>query len=129
MSGWRNNYAFDASRVTVVGKPTRAQVDYLNHLAEATEWMIEEMLPDRSFRFNLTESRGRLIHPSAHGIGLEICENPRIDINKDFVLKPGMVVCVEPSVLSKTEGEMAIKEMVLISEKGTEILTKCPRRA
>jgi Xaa-Pro aminopeptidase len=124
--GWRKNYGFDASRVTVVGKPTAEQVDYLEHMIEATQWMIDEMKPDRGFRFSLTESRGRTIQVAAHGIGLEICENPWITAGKDFVLTPGMVLCVEPQVISKQFGGMAVEEIVLVTDNGAELLTHCP---
>ncbi len=126
--GWRQNYGFDASRVAVVGRPSGEQVDYLEHLGEATQWMIDEMKPEREFRFPLTESHGRTIQPMAHGIGLEICENPWITAGKDFVLKPGMVMCVEPQVNSKPFGGMAVEEIVLVTDEGTEMLTHCPRK-
>lgn len=124
--GWREHYGFDASRVAVVGKPTEEQKEYLNHMVEATQWMIDELKPGREFRFTLTESRGRTIRPLAHGIGLEICENPWIVTDREFVLAPGMVICVEPVVVSKKYGEMTIEEMVLVTDTVTEILTSCP---
>lgn len=125
--GWRQHYGFDASRVSVVGKPTDEQNEILTHMVEATQWMIDELKPGREFRFTSTESRGRTIRPMAHGIGLEICENPWIVAEREFVLVPGMVVCVEPAVDSKKYGEMAIEDMVLITDTGKEVLTTCPR--
>jgi Xaa-Pro dipeptidase len=126
VTGWRDYYGFDASRVALVGKPSEEQKEYLTHLVEATQWMIDELKPGREFRFTSTESRGRMIRPMAHGIGLEIFENPWLVVDREFVLSPGMVLCVEPVVASKQFGEMAIKEMILITDTGTEILTSCP---
>lgn len=126
--GWCEHYGFHASRVAMSGKPASEQEDTLNHAAEATEWMIGELKPGRKFRFTMTESRGRKIEPRAHGIGLEIYADPRITVDKEFTLMPGMVICVEPILTSPKFGEITIAEMVLITETGAEVLTCCPRR-
>jgi Xaa-Pro aminopeptidase len=127
IGGWYQNYAFESSRVTVVGAPSQDQVEYLNHLVEATDWMIEEMKPGREFRFIMTESRARPIRPMGHGIGLELHENPWVIINKQFTLSPGMVLCVEPMVSTKEFGTMGIGETLLVTNTGVEALTCCPR--
>lgn len=125
--GWFGNYGFDNSRVTVVGEPTDEQRDYLNHLVEATEWMIEVLKPRVKIGFVYTESRGRAITPFGHGIGLEICENPWILRDRKVVLQLNMVLCIEPMLVSSKFGSMAIEDTVVITETGAEVLNQCPR--
>jgi Xaa-Pro aminopeptidase len=126
--GWVGNYGFDNSRVTVVGRPTDDQVEYLDHLVEATDWMIGALKPGVPIEFVYTESRGREITPFAHGIGLEICENPWITTKQRVALEPNMVLCVEPTLGSKQFGSMAIEDTVAITEGGVQVLNQCPRR-
>jgi Xaa-Pro aminopeptidase len=126
--GWYGNYGFDNSRVAVVGKASAEQKDYLDHLVEATEWMLDLLRPGREWEFVYTESRGRSITPLAHGIGLEICEQPWITMGKRFTLEPDMVLCVEPIVNSPRFGSMAIEETVVVTQTGVEVLNQCPRR-
>jgi Xaa-Pro aminopeptidase len=125
--GFASNYGFDNSRVRTVGKPTSAQKDYINHLVEATEWMIGELKPGREITFVTTHSRGRRIEIIAHGIGLEIGENPWITAHQPVTLRPGMVLCVEPMVQSSEFGNMLVEETVVITKRGAEVLNQCQR--
>jgi len=126
--GWVHGYGFDNSRATVIGKPTDEQREYLDHLVEATEWMIEVITPGKPIEFCFTESRARNIMPFGHGIGLDICENPWVTLGRPATLEPGMVVSVEPIVIDRTLGGMNIEDTVLVTEEGLEVLNQCPRR-
>jgi Xaa-Pro aminopeptidase len=125
--GFASNYGFDNSRAKTVGKPTPMQKDYLEHIAEATEWMIGELKPGRELTFVTTYSRERSIQVLAHGIGLEIGENPWITPHHPVTLSPGMVLCVEPMVASPEFGSMVIEETVVVTETGAEVLNRCRR--
>ncbi|MFC2099964.1 M24 family metallopeptidase [Candidatus Bipolaricaulota bacterium] len=126
--GWVHGYGFDNSRATVVGKPTDAQRDYLDHLVEATDWMIEVLKPGKPIEFCYTESRTRTIMPFGHGIGLDICENPWVTLGRPVTLEPGMVVSIEPIVIDHKLGGMNIEDTVLVTADGLEVLNQCPRR-
>jgi len=125
--GWYKNYGFDSSRVTVVGKPTDAQHEYLNHMAEATDWAIKQFVPGNEVKFVEMESEGISISPFAHGIGLEITEQPWFLADMKHMIKPGMVICVEPSVRTPKFGGMSIEDAILITPNGPEVLNQCPR--
>jgi Xaa-Pro aminopeptidase len=125
--GWYANYGWDNSRVGIVGKPNTDQKGYLDLMVEATAWMIETMQPGKQMEFVHTEARGRMIVPMAHGIGLEILENPWLHLNKYFTLRPGMVLCVEPIVSSEPYGGMSIEDTVLVTETGLEVISPCER--
>ncbi len=126
--GWVSNYGFDNSRVTVAGKAREEQQDYLNHMLEVTEWMTGALKPGEEIAFYYTESRTRNIIPYAHGIGLEIMENPLVSMGSPTRLLPGMVLCVEPTLISKEFGGMSIKNTVHITAEGTEVLNRCPMK-
>jgi Xaa-Pro aminopeptidase len=64
------------------------------------------------------------IHRTGHGIGLDVHELPRIEENSKEVLKPGMVLTIEPGVYIPGFGGVRIEDMVLVTKKGCEVLTE-----
>jgi len=128
MIGWVSNYGFDNSRVTVAGKPSDEQLDYLNHMVEATEWMVGALKPGEGNVFFHTESRTRSIIPFGHGIGLEIMENPMVSMGPPTKLMPNMVLCIEPILTAKEFGGMNIENTIRITLEGAEVLNRCPMK-
>ncbi len=59
---------------------------------------------------------------AGHGIGLQLTEPPSVAPCDDTVLKPGMVITVEPGYVSDL-GCFDIEENVLVTETGFEILS------
>ncbi|MGC4376518.1 Xaa-Pro peptidase family protein [Fictibacillus sp. Mic-4] len=62
-------------------------------------------------------------HSTGHGIGLEVHEGPSLSAKSDMVLKPGMVVTVEPGIYISGLGGVRIEDDILITKDGNEILT------
>ena len=63
-------------------------------------------------------------HGTGHAIGLEIHESPRLSKMSDTVLKPGMVVTVEPGIYVPDFGGVRIEDDIVITETGIQILTQ-----
>jgi Xaa-Pro aminopeptidase len=62
-------------------------------------------------------------HSTGHGVGLEIHEAPRVAAGQTKVLKPGMVITIEPGVYFPGKWGVRIEDMVAVSEDGCEVLT------
>ena len=62
-------------------------------------------------------------HALGHGVGLEIHEWPVASRRSRTVLKPGMVVTVEPGIYIEGELGVRIEDLVLVSRDGCEVLS------
>jgi Xaa-Pro aminopeptidase len=70
----------------------------------------------------------RFNHGIGHGFGLEIHEAPRMTGKNTAVLKPGMVLTVEPGVYIPGWGGVRIEDDVLVTRDGHEVLTSVPKQ-
>lgn len=62
-------------------------------------------------------------HSTGHGLGMEVHEQPSLAQSSETVLKPGMVVTVEPGIYIPDLGGCRIEDDLLITESGNERLT------
>ena len=63
-------------------------------------------------------------HGTGHGVGLEIHEAPSVSSRSKTILQPGMVITVEPGIYLPGKFGVRIEDMVLITNKGNEVLTR-----
>jgi Xaa-Pro aminopeptidase len=62
-------------------------------------------------------------HSTGHGVGLEIHESPRVASGQEEILQPGMVITIEPGVYFPGKWGIRIEDMVVVTDKGCEVLT------
>jgi Xaa-Pro aminopeptidase len=63
-------------------------------------------------------------HSLGHGLGLAVHEMPSLSPMKPMVLKPGMVVTIEPGIYLPGWGGVRLENMVAIGEKGGRLLNR-----
>ncbi|PKM86169.1 MAG: Xaa-Pro dipeptidase, partial [Firmicutes bacterium HGW-Firmicutes-12] len=66
-------------------------------------------------------------HGLGHGVGLDIHEEPRFSPRDKTILEPGMVITVEPGIYLQGWGGLRIEDMIVVTAKGCEVLTKSPK--
>jgi len=125
-------YCSDQTRTVWVGAvPEEARKAY-ESVREAQEAAIATVRPgvstgevDAAARKVLRKAGlGRYFtHSTGHGVGLEIHEAPRVAAGQKEVLKPGMVITIEPGVYFRGKWGVRIEDMVAVREGGCEVLT------
>jgi Xaa-Pro aminopeptidase len=70
----------------------------------------------------------RFRHGLGHGLGLMVHEGPRLAVKNQTILKPGMVVTVEPGIYLPGWGGVRIEDDILVTRTGHEVLTSSPKR-
>ena len=67
-------------------------------------------------------------HGLGHGLGLGVHEGPQLTAGSETVLKPGMVITVEPGIYLPDWGGVRIEDDVLVTRDGHEVLTSVPKQ-
>ncbi|WP_169977435.1 M24 family metallopeptidase [Tautonia rosea] len=129
-------YRSDLTRVIVTGKLTPRFEEIYGIVLEAQRRAIASIRPgisagevDAQARSFIQESGfGRFFdHGLGHGIGLEIHEAPRLRKDAAEVLRPGMVLTIEPGIYLPDWGGIRIEDDVLVTADGCECLSRVPR--
>ena len=125
-------YCSDQTRTVWVGKvPADARKVY-EAVREAQQAAIEAVRPgatcgevDEAARKILHKAGlgKHFTHSTGHGVGLEIHEAPRVAAGQKEVLKPGMVITIEPGVYFPGKWGVRIEDMVAVTADGCEVLT------
>lgn len=127
-----NGYCSDITRTVAVGKVSDELKKIYDIVLEAQTRGVAQIKPnmtgkeaDAITRDYITEQGyGQYFgHSTGHGIGLEIHEGPTLSTRSEEMLKPGMVVTVEPGIYIPKFGGCRIEDDIVITNEGNERLT------
>jgi Xaa-Pro aminopeptidase len=125
-------YCSDQTRTVYVGHPSGEARRVYQAVLEAQQAAVEAVRPGRSVgkvdrvarKLLHAGGLGRYFtHSTGHGVGLEIHEPPRIAVGQAELLRPGMVITIEPGVYIPGKWGVRIEDMVVVTERGCEVLT------
>jgi len=125
-------YCSDMTRTVFVGKPVGEDRRLYQAVWDAQQAAIEAVRPGRTVGEVDEAARAVLrraglaryfTHSTGHGVGLEIHEPPRIAREQQEVLKPGMVITIEPGAYVPDCGGVRIEDMVVVTATSCEVLT------
>ncbi len=130
------DYWSDTCRTFVVGgRPSAEQARLHQTLLRAMEAGMEALKPGRSggevYRsvYNVFREAGYekyFPHHAGHGIGLDGQEPPFFIPGSNDMLKPGMVVTLEPGLYVPGVGGMRVENNFLLTDEGPRLLTRFP---
>lgn len=125
-------YCSDMTRTVHLGSPDRRTQQHYHAVLEAQLRAIETVRAgvaasqvDGAARRVLGRAGlGRFFtHSCGHGVGLEIHEPPRLGKGQQEPLESGMVITIEPGAYIPGRGGVRIEDIVVVNERGCEVLT------
>jgi Xaa-Pro aminopeptidase len=125
-------YCSDQTRTVWVGPRSEKACSAYEAVREAQQAGLDAVKPgvttgevDEAARKVLRKAQlGKYFtHSTGHGVGLEIHEAPRVASGQKTVLKPGMVITIEPGVYFPGKWGVRIEDMVAVTESSCEVLT------
>jgi Xaa-Pro aminopeptidase len=124
-------YCSDKTRTVYVGKPNARERQMYEAVRDAQLAAIDCVRAgitagevDSAARSVLKRAKldKFFTHSTGHGVGLEIHEPPRIGSNQEESLQAGMVITIEPGVYIAEKGGVRIEDMVVVTDRGCEVL-------
>jgi Xaa-Pro aminopeptidase len=130
-------YRSDLTRMIVTGRIPPKFAGIYEIILEAQTKAIEAIRPgvvcqdvDAVARRIIAKSGygRRFGHGLGHSMGLLIHESPRFAVKNQTVLKPGMIMTVEPGIYIPGWGGIRIEDDILVTRNGHEVLTHLPKQ-
>jgi Xaa-Pro aminopeptidase len=127
-----HGYCSDRTRTVYVGAATAEARRVYDAVLASQQAAIDTVRPgvkvgriDQAARKTLQQNglAQYFTHSTGHGVGLEIHEAPRVAQGQQEVLRPGMVITIEPGVYLPGKWGVRIEDMVVVTEKGSQVLT------
>lgn len=128
-----NGYCSDLTRMITLGKVKEKFKNIYNIVSDSQEMAIEKVRPgvklcdvDAAARDHITaKGFGKYFsHSLGHGVGLSVHEKPTVSSVSEGSVLPGMVFTIEPAIYIPKFGGVRIEDMVLVTDKGCEVLTR-----
>ena len=131
-----NGYCSDMTRTVAVGYATDEMKKVYNTVLTAQKKALETVKSgtyasevDKAARDYIYANgyEGCFGHATGHGVGLFIHESPTVSTVSKAVLKPNMVITVEPGIYLKDKFGVRIEDMAAVKENGCLNFTKSPK--
>lgn len=128
-----HGYRTDTTRTVHMGKPSATFTRYYKSVLHTMHSLSKSAGPgekagdlDKKARKILEKQKlaKYFTHSLGHGVGIEIHEQPYLNSASSLILKPGMVITIEPGIYIKNWGGIRIEDMIQITRSGTRTLTK-----
>ena len=126
-------YCSDLTRTLILGEPEERfqEVYYLVHDAQLAALVgIKPGMTGReadALARDVIKGAGygeRFGHSLGHSVGLAVHEDPKMGRQCTAVLSPGNTLTVEPGIYITGWGGVRIEDLVVLTEKGVEVLSK-----
>ncbi|HVP36719.1 MAG TPA: Xaa-Pro peptidase family protein [Terriglobales bacterium] len=132
-----DGYVCDITRTVVLGRATPRQKKIYNLVLKAQTRAIASARSGMK-GFELDKVGRDIIkkagfekyfgHGLGHGIGLLVHDSPGVGTKSQEVLKPGMVITIEPGVYIPGWGGVRIEDDVVITRNGCKVLTHIDKK-
>ncbi len=131
-----NDFASDMTRTFFTKAPTKQQREVYEAVLEANMRAIQTISPgitcdevDKAARKYIRDAGyyKKFGHATGHGIGLDVHEEPRVAKGIETELRAGMVITVEPGIYLPGKLGVRIEDMIEVTDKGKQVLTKYPK--
>ncbi|MFC5469220.1 M24 family metallopeptidase [Cohnella suwonensis] len=126
-------YCSDLTRTVFIGTPTNKHKEIYSIVLEANRATLAGLKPGISGQDGDSLARDIIAghgygpnfgHGLGHAFGLEIHEPVRLSQQSKDILRPGMVITVEPGIYIPGFGGVRIEDDIVVTETGIEVLTK-----
>lgn len=127
-----DGYTSDLTRTIHLGAPSDDFRKIYELVLNAQGTAIQELRPGMSGKEidalarQVIEAEGKgeyFRHATGHSLGLEIHESPNFSLTEETIIKPGMVLTVEPGIYIPGEYGVRIEDVVHITDLGCDVLT------
>ena len=129
-------YNSDCTRTVCFGEANNQQKKIFNIIKEVQLETLEKIKAgvlcselDRFAREKIDQADygDYFLHSLGHGVGLDIHELPRLNLNDHTTLEAGMVITIEPGIYIPGIGGLRIEDTVVVTETGYHNLTLLPK--
>lgn len=132
-----NGYHADMTRTVALGYASDEQKQVYETVLQAQNTAFAHIRPgvvcrdvDAAARTQIDKAgyEGCFGHGLGHSVGVEIHESPCFNTRCETILRPGMLLTVEPGIYLENRFGVRIEDMVYITEEGFENLTHSPKK-
>ena len=129
-------YCADMTRTVGVGQVSDAHRALFEAVLESQIASLAAVGPDKATKDVDAVARDILTghglgeafaHSLGHGVGLDIHEAPGLSPRSEDVLKPGMVVTIEPGAYHPGDAGVRVEDLAVVTEEGHEVLSHAPK--